>query len=409
MDAEGLGITTEEYADRRAAVLAALDGAAAVVLAGNAGPSLQGRGKTDPMFRYLTGLDYEGGAAVLFDPSAEDPARWITLFLRPRDVETERWDGGRPALDAAFKTQTGFAQIRRTPYLPGMISEAARRTKRLACLHPFASYAADVSPDLEIFHKIAQRIPGVALEDRTQLLAAMRGVKTQAELALIERAVMATAAGFDTCLQTMRPGLSEKDLAELLLSTYHKYLCEPAYELIVGAGLNGTVLHYSDNDSVIAEGDLVVMDCAAAYQGYASDVTRTLPASGWFAREQREIYEIVLRAQSAAIVAAKPGATSTDVDTAARSVIEQAGFGDAFIHGTGHPLGIEVHDITPDGPLAPGMVITVEPGIYLPQRGFGVRIEDDILITENGNRDLTSAVPKTVEAVEAAMRRRGEA
>jgi Xaa-Pro aminopeptidase len=207
----------------------------------------------------------------------------------------------------------------------------------------------------------------------------------------------------------MRPGLSEKDLAELLLSTYHKYLCEPAYELIVGAGLNGTVLHYSDNDSVIAEGDLVVMDCAAAYQGYASDVTRTLPASGWFAREQREIYEIVLRAQSAAIVAAKPGATSTDVDTAARSVIEQAGFGDAFIHGTGHPLGIEVHDITPDGPLAPGMVITVEPGIYLPQRGFGVRIEDDILITENGNRDLTSAVPKTVEAVEAAMRRRGEA
>ena len=409
MDAEGLGITTEEYADRRAAVLAALAGAAAVVLAGNAGPSLQGRGKTDPMFRYLTGLDYEGGAAVLFDPSAEDPARWITLFLRPRDVETERWDGGRPALDAAFKTQTGFAQIRRTPYLPGMISEAARRTKRLACLHPFASYAADVSPDLEIFHKIAQRIPGVALEDRTQLLAAMRGVKTQAELALIERAVMATAAGFDTCLQTMRPGLSEKDLAELLLSTYHKYLCEPAYELIVGAGLNGTVLHYSDNDSVIAEGDLVVMDCAAAYQGYASDVTRTLPASGWFAREQREIYEIVLRAQSAAIVAAKPGATSTDVDTAARSVIEQAGFGDAFIHGTGHPLGIEVHDITPDGPLAPGMVITVEPGIYLPQRGFGVRIEDDILITENGNRDLTSAVPKTVEAVEAAMRRRGEA
>jgi Xaa-Pro aminopeptidase len=147
------------------------------------------------------------------------------------------------------------------------------------------------------------------------------------------------------------------------------------------------------------------MDCAAAYGGYASDVTRTLPASGSFSKDQREIYEIVLESQLAAIAAAKPGATYTDVDAAARAVIEKAGYGEAFIHGTGHPVGLEVHDVTPDGPLKPGMVITIEPGIYLPERGYGVRIEDDILITETGNRDLTSAVPKTVEAVEAAMRR----
>jgi Xaa-Pro aminopeptidase len=405
MSSEGLRITKEEYAGRRAALLAALDGAAAVVFAGPGGPSLQGRALTDPMFRYLTGLDSEGGAAVVFDPSAEDANRRITLFLRPRDPETERWDGARPSLDAAYKEQTGFAQIRRTAYLPAILSEAARRTKRLACLHPFASYVSDVSPDLEVFQKITQRIPGVALEDRTQLLPGMRAIKSVAELALIERAAAVTAAGFDACLAAMRPGLSEKDLADLLLATYHKQECEPAYDLIVGAGLNGTVLHYSDNNSVIADGDLVVMDCAAAFGGYASDVTRTLPASGRFSPEQRDIYEIVLRAQLAAIEAARPGATATDVDTAARSVIENAGFGDAFIHGTGHPVGLEVHDITPDGPLAPGMVITVEPGIYLPEEGYGVRIEDDILITENGNRDLTSAVPKTVEAVEAAMRR----
>ena len=404
MTDQGLGISTQEYAARRAAVLEALEGAAAVVLAGNAGPTLQGRWLGAPMFRYLTGLDYEGSAAVLFDPAAEDPAKRITLFLRPRDVEIERWDGARAALDSKLKAQTGFAQIKRTPSLPGMLTEAARRSKRLACLHPFASYANDVSPDLEIFHKITQRMPGVAIEDRTQLLPSMRAIKSPAELALIERAVIATAAGFDACFKAIQPGLNECDVANLLLTAYREQTCEPAYTLIVGAGLNGTILHYSDNNAVIAAGDLIVMDCAAAYGGYASDVTRTLPASGTFSKDQREIYEIVLESQLAAIAAATPGATYTDVDAAARAVIEKAGYGEAFIHGTGHPVGLEVHDVTPDGPLKPGMVITIEPGIYLPDRGYGVRIEDDILITGTGNRDLTSAVPKTVEAVEEAMR-----
>ena len=402
-----LTISAAEYAARRAAVLEALDGAAGVALAGPAvsSPSLQSRWTADPMFRYLTGLDYEGGAAVLFDPSAEDPSRRISLFLSPRDVETERWDGTRESLDSAFKSRTGFTNVKRTPYLPGLLSEAARRTQRLACLHPFASYTADVSPDLEIFHKISQRIPGVAIEDRTQLLPSMRAVKSSAELALMERAVVATAAGFEACLRAIKPGMREKDLADLLVATYHSHDCEPAYELIVGAGLNGTILHYIDNSAAIAETDLVVMDCAASYRGYASDVTRTLPASGVFSAEQREIYQVVLEAELAGIAAARPGATYTDVDAAARAVIEKAGYGDAFIHGTSHPVGIEVHDITPDGPLKPGMVITVEPGIYLPERSFGVRIEDDILVTESGNRDLTSAVPKTVRAIEEAMRR----
>jgi Xaa-Pro aminopeptidase len=405
MNTQDLVITAAEYAARRAAVLEALEGAAAVVLAGNSSPSLQGRWIADPMFRYLTGLDYEGGAAVLFDPSAEDSDRRITLFLRPRDIEIERWDGARPGLDSAFRAETGFSYVKRTSYLPGMLSQAARRTKRLACLHPFASYIADASPDLDIFHKISERIPGVALEDRTQLLASLRAVKSPAELALIERAAVGTAAGFDACLAAIRPGMSEKELENLLLAVYRDQGCEPAYDLIIGTGINGTVLHYSANNALIEDGDLVVMDCAAAFRGYASDVTRTLPAAGVFSAEQRDIYEIVLEAELAGIAAARPGATYTDIDRAARDVIERAGYGDAFIHGTSHPVGIEVHDITPDGPLKAGMVVTVEPGIYLPERGFGVRIEDDILVTANGNRNLTVAVPKTPEAIETAMRR----
>jgi Xaa-Pro aminopeptidase len=163
------------------------------------------------------------------------------------------------------------------------------------------------------------------------------------------------------------------------------------------------VLHYCDLDQVVKDGDLIVIDCAAAYGGYASDVSRTLPAGGVFTPEQRRLYEIVLEANLAAIAAATPGATMADVHKAALRIIAEAGYEDFFIHGIGHQLGAEVHDVTPDGPLVPGMVLTIEPGIYLPDQGVGIRIEDDILVTATGNTNLTIAIPKTVDAVEAAM------
>lgn len=398
-------ISLEEYRERRERVLASLDGAAAVVLAGPevASDSLQWRWRTDRLFWYLTGIDHEGNAAVLFDPTAEDPARRITLFLRPRDPETERWDGVRDSIDSALKAKTGFATIKRTGSLPGLLTEAARRTKRLACLHPFTPYTAEVSPDLALFKKVAEHVPGVSVEDQTQLLPSMRAVKSPAELALIERAIVATAAGFDAGLRLIRPGLREAEIEREISAAFRAQGCEPAFEPIVGAGMNGTVLHYRDSDALIEEDDLIVIDYGAAYRGYASDVTRTFPASGTFTAEQRAVYEIVLEANLAAIAAARPGATFTEVDAAARAVIEKAGFGDAFMHGTSHNLGIEVHDVTPDGPLKAGMVVTIEPGVYLPDKGFGVRIEDDVLITETGSRDLTGAIPKTVAAIEAAM------
>jgi Xaa-Pro aminopeptidase len=178
-----------------------------------------------------------------------------------------------------------------------------------------------------------------------------------------------------------------------------------AYGSIVGSGLNGTVLHYVDNDGECRDGELMVIDSGAQFCGYACDVTRTLPVSGKFGKEQRELYGVVLRAQLAAIKAAKPGALMWEVDKAARDIIEKAGLGDAYIHGIGHQLGLEVHDVTPDGALKPGMVITIEPGVYLPERRVGIRIEDDILITKTGNVNLTSAIPKSIEDIEAAMKR----
>lgn len=294
----------------------------------------------------------------------------------------------------------------RTPSLPALLTDAARRAKRLACLHPCAVYDAAVSPDLAVYRKVAERVPGVAIEDRTELLKDLRARKSPAELALMRRAIAATAEGYRAVFGMLRPGVSELEIRQALETAYHRHGVERlAFNTIVGAGLNGTVLHYAANKAVVEAGDLVVIDSGASFGGYCADVTRTLPVSGRFTKEQRRFYEIVLAAQRAAIAAARPGVHMWRVDEAARAVIEKAGCGDAFIHGVGHQLGLATHDATPGGPLVPGMVVTIEPGIYFPDRGLGIRIEDDVLIGRAGNRVLSSAIPKSIEDIESAMRK----
>ncbi len=398
-------VTVDEYRDRRERVLKALKGSAAVVHAGDGGPPLIGRWQAHRHFVYLTGLDAEAGAAVLFDPTAEDPKRRVVLFLRPLNLEMEKWDGYRSEIGPQLKAATGFQTIMRVSALPAALTAAARRGKKLACLHPFAVYPAAVSPDLAAFQQVTQRMPGVSVEDQTMLLPGLRAVKSSAELKLMRRAMAATAAGFNAALKLIKPGVVERQIADALEFEYRRGGCEAlAYNTIVGSGLNGTVLHYMDNAQPVAAGDLVVIDSGASFRGYAADITRTFPADGRYTDDQRQVYETVLAAQLAAIKAVKPGNKMSDVDAAARDVIDKAGLGHAFIHNIGHQLGLEVHDVTPDGPLQPGMVVTIEPGVYLPDRKLGVRIEDDILVTTSGNQNLTAAVPKTVAEVEAAMR-----
>jgi Xaa-Pro aminopeptidase len=382
-----------------------LDGAAAIVFAGEGSPPLLGHWRADFHFLYLTGIDDEAGAAVLFNPSADDPKRRITLFLRPMDVERERWDGYRQEVGSALRQSTGFESVMRSGSLPATLTAAARRTKRLACLHALSVYPAAVSPDLAAFKQVAERVPGVKIEDRSEFLPQMRAIKSAAELRLMRKAIDATVAGYAAMVKVLRPGAREIDIDRALARGYADNGGDGvAYNSIVGSGLNGTVLHYMKSSGVLERGDLLVIDSAAEYLGYASDVTRTYPVSGRFTADQREIYETVLAAQIAAIKVLRPGATMVDADAAARKVIDKAGYGDAFIHGIGHPLGLQVHDVIPDHPLKPGMVVTIEPGIYLPQRKLGVRIEDDLLITRHGSEDLTAAIPKKAADVEAALR-----
>lgn len=399
-------IGVEEYRKRREALLRSLKGAVGVVFAGEGSPPLVGRWTPHQHFYYLTGMKAEHGAAVLFDPKSPDPLNRCVLLLKPRDPELEAWDGYRESISAELRAKTGFDRIRRTMLLPRLLLAAASRSKRLACLHPFSAHTAPVSPDLALFREVSQRVVGVSLEDQTDLIPSMRAVKSKAEQGLVKKAIEATSAGLEAMLARLAPGVNEADLQTVLEATFReKGGTGAAYNPIVGAGLNSTVLHYNDNDRVAKDGDLLVVDAGAGYGGYASDITRTYPVSGRFTERQREVYSVVLKAQEAAIRAVKPGAEMHEVDAAARAVIEKAGFGDYYIHGIGHQLGLEVHDITPLGPLAPGHIVTIEPGVYIPEEELGVRIEDDILVTNAGSKNMSVGIPKKVDEVEALMKK----
>ncbi|MBY0262046.1 MAG: Xaa-Pro peptidase family protein [Phycisphaerales bacterium] len=409
------GIAVGEYQARRERVLEALAGRAGVVFAGDGG----GHGKfaPDSHFRYLTGIVTEPGAAVLFNPCAEDPTRRVSLFLKPMNPERERWERYRGMISGDLKRETGFESAFRTDDLAMHIMTAARMCRKLACLHGVSSANAGVPADLALFRKVSERMSGVSIEDHTQMLPQMRSVKSRAELELMRGAAKITAGAYAAALGKIRSGASEREVERALETGYLDGGADAtvlpgghAYSPIVGSGLNATLLHYNDNDRPCREGDLLLIDSGARFNGYCCDVTRTYPVSGRFTPAQRELYELVLEAMEASIRVLKPGAYMWQANKAARDVIDRAGLGDAFMHGIGHQLGLDVHDASPDGPLKAGMVVTIEPGVYLPggYKGsgpIGIRIEDDIVIGAKGKgvENLTASIPKDPDEIERAM------
>lgn len=403
---DSLSISLDEHASRRARVSKLLKGSVGLVFAGDMDASIHGEFRAHANFEYLTGISNEAGAVLLLDPLNPVEDRQVILFLKPLNPELEKWDGFRMEISAALKAKYGVKTVLRTTAFARFLLEATKRAKQFALLHPLAAHTSAVSPDLEVFRKCAERIPGSSIVDQSQLLAVMRAAKSKAEIKLMQRAADITTAGYSAVLKGLKPGLTEFDVQELIEHGYRSNGARrTAYHTIAGGGFNATVLHYHGNHAPLADGDLILIDSGADYLGYACDVSRTFPVNGKFTKRQREIYTIVLDAQLAAIAATKAGVTFAAVDKAARDVITKAGYGDAFFHGTGHHLGLEVHDITPDGVIPEHAVITIEPGIYLPSENFGIRIEDDILVTKkSGGVNLTAAIPKSIEAIERAMR-----
>ncbi len=403
MNAAGPCIGPAEFRSRRDRILQTLDDAVGLVSAGDAGHD-DGVFRPHADFEYLTGIVDEPGAMLLLDPTNPDERRRSMLFLKPLNRERERWDGYRPEISAALRERLGIEAIFRTDTMPRALNTAVRRSHRMACLHTPSMYTQPVSVDLMIFRKVAERIPGAAIEDRGEALAKMRSVKSPGEVALIQQAIDITGVGFAAMLRTVRPGVGEYEVQETIEHAYRdRGSRSPAFATIVGSGVNSTVLHYVANDQTLTDGDLVCVDSGAVFGGYAADVSRTVPVSGTFSKRQREIYELVLEAETAAIEAIKPGVTFAELDDAARGVITGAGYGDYFIHSIGHHLGLETHDATPDGPLEQGAVVTIEPGIYIPDEKIGVRIEDDVLVTKTGSKNLSAGIPKSVSDVEEAM------
>lgn len=383
---------------RRLALLAALPAGAVVIVAAPAHVDDTWPYRPSPDFLWLTGVREPGYTLLL--------AEGIDLLLAPRkDTNHELWNGPRLAPGAE---DTGFQAVVDRAELP----------RRLSALLPTAEklWLSGVElPALELpGAEGGATPPGPGAQgtppsgDPREQLHALRQVKDGGELALLQRAIDITGAGLVEAMRSAAPGRVEYELQAVIEYLFLRHGAQrPGFASIVGSGPNSCVLHYQSNRRRTAAGDLVVMDVGAELWGYTADVTRTVPVGGKFTPRQREIYELVLRAQEEGFKAVRPGATIRQVDAAARRVIREAGHAGRFPHGTSHWLGMDVHDVGAySRPFEPGMVLTVEPGVYLAEEGIGVRIEDDVLVTEDGYRVLSAGIPRTVEALEALLARR---
>ncbi len=381
--------------------------------------------RQDPDFFYLTGVELPNAVLVL------RPAEgWEALFLPARNEALERWTGPKwgPGEEAAealgfdrvLAVEPGETEIqaRRRP-VPGFEGRLAEwlggGDGLLWTPFPAVGTDADLPPTHRFVARLRERIPSFAVRDLASHLADLRVVKDEGEIALMRKAIAATAAAQRAAARAIAPGITERAVEGSVLAAFAGAGAEgTAFPSIVGSGFASTVLHYDQNSGTLQEGDLVVVDIGARYGYYCGDLTRTYPVSGRFDDRQRAIYELVLEAHDAVAAAIRPGVTLGELREIAFSIIDGSELRDAggrslgryFIHGIGHFLGLEAHDPGGEGrTLEPGMVITNEPGIYIPGESLGVRIEDDYLVTADGAENLSADLPVRPEDVEALMGR----
>lgn len=405
---------------RRAALRAKVDGP--VVLFG-----YTGRENTSPSyifqqehnFFYLTGHNQEGAALVLLpEPPAGktyDGAREV-LYLPARNLTRERWDSLRLGPeDPTIADKTGFATVRAFSELRADLGKLAAVWTNIHSLLPNPNRGG-YPHEATWVEWMKQAAPAATYKSASTMIGEMRMVKTKGEIALLQKAIDLSLDAHFEAMRRMKPGVWEYEIGAAMEWVHKRGGSEvEGYAPIVGSGFFSTVLHYNDLGKKIEDGEIVVLDVGASYSGYVADITRTLPANGKFTPRQREIYEIVLGAQNAVFAAIKPGMTMggdgpASLGKIARDYINSHGkdlqgepLGKYFIHGLGHHIGLNVHDVAPKQVLEAGMVITIEPGIYIPDEKLGVRIEDDILVTETGYVNLSQRLPRTVAEIEKFM------
>jgi len=397
------------------------------------------RFRQDSDFWYLTGFP-EPDAVAVIDPSNKKAK--FTLYVRPRDLEMETWFGRREGVKGAVKNYGADNAL--------TIEKFARDLPGLLDGHEKVYYRFAVDKDLDqqiLAYLSNQRVrrlktayPPHTIIDPTIILGELRLHKTEAEVEYMQTAATISAEAHVLAMRKTKPGMNEYQVESLVESYMRdRGATGIAYNSIVGGGENATILHYVENNRPLKDGDLILIDAGAEYKGYAADITRTFPINGKYSDAQREVYDVVLDVQMQCIEATKTGNTvrkrqelSIELLTEGMKklgllkgktsdLIKKKSYMKYYMHGVGHYLGLDVHDAgryftdqeaKHSRPFAPGMVLTVEPGLYIPPddksapakyRGIGVRIEDDVLVTEEGNRNLTSKVPKDPEEIEAIM------
>ncbi|PIE41543.1 MAG: Xaa-Pro aminopeptidase [Gammaproteobacteria bacterium] len=433
-------ITKKEFAARRSELMALMEPdsiavlPAAPVRSRNRDVDYQYRQDSD--FYYLTGFA-EPEAVLVLIPGRKHGE--CVLFCRERDPKMEIWDGCRAGPEGAIKkygADDAFPIADLDEILPGLIEGRERVYYAMGSDPTFDRQVMDWVNAIRAKVRTGAHPPGefISLD---HLLHDMRLFKSKAEIRMMKRAAEITANAHVRAMETCSPGMMEYQLeAEYLHEFAREGARYPAYPSIVGGGANGCILHYIENASELKKGDLVLVDAGAEYDHYAADITRTFPVSGVFSGPQKQLYEVVLKAQLAAIREVKPGNHWNQSHEAAVKVItrglvklgllkgkvdqliKNGSYTKYYMHRTGHWLGMDVHDVGDykvGGEwrvLEEGMVLTVEPGIYVPKddkdvdekwRGIGIRIEDDVVVTAKGHQVLTKGVPKKVDEIEALM------
>ena len=370
--------------------------------------------EVNSQYFYLTGLQRESTAFVAYK-TAEKTTE--VLFIEEPNPRFERWTGKMPTKEEVSAI-SGIEDVRYTDSLEGAIGGYLSRFRvEYAYFDLYRCQMSDL-PDYNVvmaerFEKI---YPHVVLKDLHTACVPLREQKDADEIEKVRKALDITRQGLEFVMKNLKPGMMEYQV-----QADFEYTCrrlgakKQAFPTIAGSGINGCMMHYGTNHCEVQDGTLILLDLGAKYENYCSDITRTYPANGKFTPRQREVYELVLKANQAVAAAAKPGITTRDLNDVAKNVLgeglvamglieDAAEVGKYYMHGVSHPIGIDVHDISLAGDvLQPGWIISNEPGLYIDEEAIGIRIEDDLLITEDGCEVLSKDIIKDPDEIEAFM------
>lgn len=417
-DGDGLlaGQPKDEYRGRRQKLMERIkDGI--IILVGGREEELGevGRFRQKNDFMYMTGVEIPASYLIMIPAGViEGKVAQETLFIPSRNAFQERWTGPKTGPGAEAEQKFGIQQVLASDQFKTQLRDMLSKVTKLYTLVPSGSIAK-MTREYEFIESVKQIAPQIQIADISGPIYELRKLKSAAEMVVLQKAIDITIEGHRDAAAVTKPGAFEYQLQGALEYAFTRNGAErPGFPSIVGAGINSTILHYNDNRRRVEAGDLIVIDIGAEYAYYTADITRTYPATGKFTERQRQIYQLVLDAQRAAEKAFKAGQTSmADLQRVAIEVMRASPLRDRqgnkldryFIHGLGHWLGMDVHDVGSYGVIPVGAVFTIEPGIYIPEEKLGVRIEDDYLATEKGLVKLSGALATEADDVERMMTR----